>query len=149
MRTERRRTVRYLTLAAVICSTPVTYAQTASLNGADVLDNEVYANAPGDPQDTQVVAYDPVALPITDDGRKGDELQPTGQLVVAFAGREERALSVDILNEAGGALRHYDLVKVSGRSVVPISVMDLSSGRYVARISTGGGTRTVRFRRDQ
>lgn len=82
--------------------------------------------------------------PITDDGRNGDALVPTGQLLIGLSKEERCDLQVEVLSEAGRCMRSWAFADVGPRSAIPVSVADLPQGRYVLRIS-GGATRVVRF----
>lgn len=125
-------------MAALMCLGATAFGQDGLLADAGT------ATRPG----RSVGAKDTVALPttpITDDGREGDALAPVRQLVIAFAKPDDKAFSVDILNERGRPVRSFALVG-SGKAV-PVSVEGLAEGRYVARITREDRVVTVRFRR--
>ena len=86
--------------------------------------------------------------PITDDGRKGDELQLADQLMIAFRGEERSALSVEIYNEEGRCVQQHAFTRKPGSNTLPIDVNSLAAGRYAVRVNSGANTHISRFRRE-
>jgi len=86
--------------------------------------------------------------PITDDGRRGDELLPADQLMVAFNDAGSDPLSVDIMDEQGRYVQRHTFTARQGKNNLPIDVTGLEQGRYVVRVQRAGIAHISRFKRD-
>ena len=85
---------------------------------------------------------------ITDDGRRGDELLPADQLMIAFNDAVAYQLSVDILDEQGRCVQQHTFMSHPGKNALPIDVTGLVHGRYAVRVQRAGSAHISRFQRN-
>ena len=88
-----------------------------------------------------------VTTPISDDGMDWLALQPAKQLMISFTSNGSGDVHVEVLNEQGDQVLACTRADHPGRTLLPLDVDGLGSGRYVLRVQQGGATRTARFLR--
>ena len=85
--------------------------------------------------------------PISDGGMDWLSLAPAEQLLITFRSSEASELHLEVLNEQGVLVLTRRSASRPGRTLLPLNVDGLASGRYVLRVQQGGATSTSRFLR--